>query len=87
MKKVLVTMLQLMIGIHKSNWHLMLFSALWAYQTSVKNATRFTPFYLVYGFEAMLLIECEINLLMLDVELLPNTSPEEERLLYLERLD
>ena len=30
-KKVLVTMLQRTIGIHKSNWHLMLFSALWEY--------------------------------------------------------
>ena len=75
-KKFLVTMLQRMIGIHKSNWHLMLFSALWAYQTSVKNATRFTPFYLVYGFEATLLIECEIPSLKLVVELLPSTSPE-----------
>ena len=32
--KVLVTMLQRKIGIHKSNWHLQFFSALWAYQTS-----------------------------------------------------
>ena len=45
-KKFLVTMLQRTIGIHKSNWHLMLFSSLWAYQTSIKNATRFTPFQL-----------------------------------------
>ena len=29
--KVLVTMLQRTIGIHKSNWHLILFLALWAY--------------------------------------------------------
>ena len=65
----------------------MLFSALWAYQTSLKNATRFTPFQLVYGLEVTLLIECEIPSLKLDVELLPNTSPEGEHLLYLERLD
>ena len=65
----------------------MLFSALWAYQTSVKNATGFTPFQLVYGLEATLLIECEIPSLNLAVELLPNTSPEKEHLLYLERLN
>ena len=65
----------------------MLFLALWAYQTSVKDATRFTPFQLVYGLEATLPIECEIPSLKLAVELLPNTSPEEECLLYLERLD
>ena len=29
--KILVTMLQRTIGMHKSNWNLMLFPALWAY--------------------------------------------------------
>jgi hypothetical protein len=76
-----------MIGIHKTSWHTMLFSALWAYRTSVKSATGFTPFQLVYGLEAILLIECEIPSLKLVVELLPNTSVEEECLLYLMRLD
>jgi hypothetical protein len=37
--------------------------------------------------EAILPIECEIPSLKLAVELLPNTSTEEERLLYLMRLD
>ena len=65
----------------------MLFSALWVYRTLVKNAIGFTPFQLVYGLEATLSIECEIHSLKLAVELLPNTSPEEECLLYLERLE
>ena len=65
----------------------MLFLTLWVYRTSVKNATGFTPFQLVYGLEATLPIKCEIPSLKLAVELLPNTSPEEENLLYLERLD
>jgi hypothetical protein len=85
--KVLTTMLRRMVGIHKSNWHTMLFSSLWAYQTSIKSSTRFTPFQLVYGIEAILSIECEIPSLKLVVELLPNTSVEEERLLYLMQLD
>jgi hypothetical protein len=85
--KVLVTMIRRMIGIHKTSWHTMLFSTLWAYRTSVKSATGFTPFRLVYGMEAILPIECEIPSLKLAVELLPNTSAEEERLLYLMRLD
>ena len=42
--KVLVTILQHTIGMHKSNWHLMLFSALWAYRTSTKDTIGFTPF-------------------------------------------
>jgi hypothetical protein len=76
-----------MIGIHKTSWHTMLFSELWAYWTFVKSTIGFTPFRLVYGLESILPIECEIPSLKLAVELLPNTSVEEERLLYLMRLD
>jgi hypothetical protein len=65
----------------------MLFLALWAYRTSVKSATGFTPFQLVYGVESILSIECEIPSLNLSVELLPNTSAEEECMLYLMKLD
>jgi hypothetical protein len=85
--KVLITMLRRIIGIHKMSWHTMLFSALWAYRTSMKFSTGFTPFQLVYGIEVILPIECEIPSLKLAVELLPNTSVEEERLLYLMQLD
>ena len=42
--KFLVTMIKRIIGIHKLNWHSMLFPALWAYRTSVKTSTGFTPF-------------------------------------------
>ena len=76
--KVLVTMIKRIIGIHKTNWHSMLFLALWAYQTSVKTSTGFTPFQLVYGLEAVLPIECEIPSLKLAVELIPATSEEEK---------
>ena len=65
----------------------MLFSALWAYRTFVKHATGFTPFQLVYRLEATLPIECDIPSLKLAIKLLPNTTPVEEHLLYLERLD
>ena len=58
--KVLKTMLRRMVGDHKSNWHLILFSTLWAYQTSVKTATGFMPFHLVYGLEVVLPIQCQI---------------------------
>jgi hypothetical protein len=76
-----------MIGIHKTSWHTMFLSALWAYQTSVKSATKFTPFQLVYGIEFVLSIECEIPYLKLAIEIIPNTSLEEEHLLYLMQLD
>ena len=37
--KVLKRMLQRMIRVHKQSWHLILYSALWAYRTSVRNMT------------------------------------------------
>jgi len=42
--KVLKRMLQRMIGVHKINLNLILYSALWAYRASVRNATRLTTF-------------------------------------------
>jgi hypothetical protein len=85
--KVLKTMLQCTINKHKTNWHHMLFSALWAYQTVVKTSTRFTPFHLVHGVEATLPIECEIPTLRTTIELLPDTAPMDQCLLNLESLD
>ena len=80
-------MLQWLVRTHKSNWHVQLFSALWAYQTSAKTATGFTPFQLIYGLEVVLPIECEIPSLWLTIELLPHTTDEEQHRLYLSHLD
>jgi hypothetical protein len=80
-------MIQCIVGENKTLWPLQLFSTLWAYQTSMKTSTGFTPFQLVYGIEAVLLIECEIPSLKIKVELLPLTYAEEERFLYLSKLD
>lgn len=85
--KVLKTMIQHMIWVHKSDWHLFLYDALWAYRTLVRTATRFTPFHLFYGLEAILPIECEIPSLKLAMKLIPTTSVEGECLLHLARLD
>ena len=65
----------------------MLYPALWAYRTAVKTATGFSPYQLVHGVESILSVECEIPSLKLAVELLPDTSPLEERLVLLEKLD
>jgi hypothetical protein len=75
------------LGKHKTNWHIMLFLELWDYYTSTKTTIEFTPFQLVYGLEALLPIEYEILSLKLTVELFPNTSTEEERLLYLAHIN
>ena len=87
MNKSLKTMLQQTVDKNKCNWHIMLFPTLWAYRTSIKMATNFTLFQLVYGLEAIFPIECEIPSLKLAVQLLPKTSALEARLMELEQLD
>eukprot|EP00253_Pinus_taeda_P021332 PITA_21332 len=80
-------MLQRMIGVHKRDWNLILYSALWEYRTSVRNVTGFIPFQLVCGLEAILPVQCEISSLKLAVDLLPGTSEEEACFLELIQLD
>jgi len=80
-------MLQRSIEKNRSNWNNPLYSALWAYRTTIKTAIGFTPFHLVHGTEAVLPIECEIPTLRSAVDLLPDTSPLEQHLLFLDRLD
>jgi hypothetical protein len=85
--KSLKTILKRTVNTTKSNWNLMLYLTLWAYRTSVKTATRFSPFQLVHGVEAVFPIECEIPSLKIVVELLPDMTQLEECLIYLEHLD
>jgi hypothetical protein len=53
----------------------------------MKTPIILSPFQLVYKLEAILPIECQIHSIKLVVELLPDTSPLEECLLYLKHLD
>ena len=85
--KSLNIMLQKIVDKNLSNWHIMLYPKLWAYRTSVKIAIGFTPFQLVYGIKFILPIECEIPSMKLVIDLLPDTSYLEKRLIYLEQLD
>jgi hypothetical protein len=75
--KYLKNILQRTINLAKSNWHLVLYSTLWAYLTSIKIATSFCPFQLIYQLEEVFLIECQIPSLKLAVELLLDTTPLE----------
>ena len=52
-----------------------------------KTNTSFSPYQCVHGVESVLLVECEIPSLNLAVELLPDNSALEERLVHLEQLD
>lgn len=69
------------------NWDLELPSALWAYRTSVKTSTGFTPFHLVYGKEALLPIEVEIPAVKMLERLLGHSEDVfKERLLHLQEV-
>ena len=83
----LTNMIKWIVGIYKGNWHSILFSVLWAYHTTLKTSTSFTPFQLVYGLEAILPIKCEIPSLKLAIKLLPSTSADEEFFVLLASLN
>jgi hypothetical protein len=53
----------------------------------VKTVIGFTPFQMVYAVYVVLPIECEIPSLKLTIEIMPHTSVEEERFLYLTKLE
>ena len=86
-KKTLKTILKRTIDAARSNWHIMLYPALWAYRTNVKTATGFSPFQLVHGVEAVTSIECEIPSLKIDIHVLPDMTKLEEHLVHLEHID
>ena len=81
------TILKHTINAARSNWHIKLYPALWAYRTNVKTATGFSPFQLVHGVEAVTLVECEIPPLKIAIHVLPDMTEMEEHLLHLEHLD
>uniref|UniRef100_A0A2N9EB75 Uncharacterized protein n=1 Tax=Fagus sylvatica TaxID=28930 RepID=A0A2N9EB75_FAGSY len=62
------------------NWHERLPYALWGYRTSIRTATGATPYSLVYGMEAVLPIELEIQSLRVVMEEeIPETEWLQER--------
>ena len=76
-----------MVNNNKTNWHHMIFYALWAYRTAVKTSTSFTPFHLVYGVKSVIPIERKIPNLHAAIELLDDTQPLEQCLVQLELID
>jgi len=62
--------------------------AIWAYNTTWKTTTRFTPYELVYGKKALLYIEFEYNILRIvaqpDLDL---SQAQKERLIHVNGLD
>lgn len=59
--KVIIGLIKKHIGNKPRNWHKTLNQALWACRTSPKEATGTTPFRLVYGHDAVLPTEIQVN--------------------------
>ena len=87
MNKSLNTILKKTLRQSKHNWHVMSYRALWSYQTIINNSIGFSPFQLVHSVESVLLIECEIPSLKLEIEILPDTADIEEWIIHLEHID
>ncbi|MCO5550284.1 hypothetical protein L7F22_003766 [Adiantum nelumboides] len=86
--KTLVTILRKTVDVNKRDWDEKLSTALWAYNTTFKEATGFTPFSLVYGQECVLPIEHELaTLRFLHEHSLPLEESLKDRLGTLEHLD
>ncbi|MCO5587328.1 hypothetical protein L7F22_041277 [Adiantum nelumboides] len=73
---IITRILRKMVESQEKHWDRFLDGALWAYRTTYKCATGFTPFHLVYGQEALQPIELEIP----TIRAIKNEGNEEESL-------
>ena len=84
----LVSILRKTVLDSKRDWDVKLTAALWAYRTTFKVTTQATPFSLVYGLEATLPIEFEVESLRVAVNSrLTDNQSLRHRLTTLEELD
>ena len=65
--KILQNILKKIVAQHRQDWEMMLHSALWAFRTTYKLATGFSPFWLVYGTEVVMMIEFAVPSLRIAV--------------------
>eukprot|EP00253_Pinus_taeda_P010386 PITA_10386 len=76
------------VQLNRRDWYEKLKDALWAYRITWKNTTGFSPYQLVYGKEALLPIEFQIQTYRLAVELgLDLTETQQQRIMELNQLD
>ena len=67
--KALEGILTKVVSSGRKDWVERLVEATWAYNTTWKTTTRFTPYELVYGKKALLSIEFEYNILRMAAQL------------------
>ncbi len=76
------------VSINRKDWADRLVEATWAYNTTWKTTTGFTPYELVYVNNVLLLIEFEFNTLRMENQLdLDLNHAQKEKLLQLNELD
>ena len=73
---------------HHKDWADRLPEALWAYRTTWRNTTRYTPYQLVYGKQVLLPIEFQVKTFRTAAQLSLNLDEsQEQRLMQLNELD
>ncbi|XP_074313576.1 uncharacterized protein LOC141648758 [Silene latifolia] len=86
--KTLCNLLRKVVAKSKRDWHERIGEALWAYRTTYKTLTQATPYALVYGVEAVLPLELQIQSLRVVIqEELRSDDNDKLRLEELEALD
>ncbi|XP_024164302.1 uncharacterized protein LOC112171336 [Rosa chinensis] len=59
--KIIITLLKKMLVENLGQWHETLYETLWAYRTSKRNPTATTPYVLMFGHDAVLLLEVNVQ--------------------------
>jgi len=86
--RALESILTKVVSNNRKYWEDRLVEATWAYNTTWKTTTRFTPYELVYGKKSLLLVEFQFNTLRIAAELnLDLSNAKKERLLQLNGLN
>lgn len=86
--RALERILTKVVSSSKTDWADRMVEATWAYNTTWKTTTDFTPYELIYGKRALLSIEFEYNTLRMAAQLdLDLSHAQQERLLKLNGLD
>ncbi|KAL0366241.1 UNVERIFIED_CONTAM: hypothetical protein Sradi_3514200 [Sesamum radiatum] len=83
--KTLCNLLKKVVSKSKRDWHEKIGEALWAYRTTHRTATQATPYSLVYGVEAVLLLESQIPSLRIAIQ--EGLTVEDNARLRLEELE
>ena len=85
--KILEEIMTKIVKLHRRDWSDKLLEALWAYHTTWKNTTYYSPYEMVYGKQVLLPIEFQISTYRLAVELgMDLNEAQQQRMMQLNEL-